>query len=82
MGPTTPDPTINTSMLSISSGNGTPLANGGAEGVRKPSNPNRLYISGLPYNWRTQHVSTNQLQRWEGWPCQGCQVWVLQSCGF
>lgn len=55
LGPTTPDPTINTSMLSISSGDGTPLANGGE--VRKPSNPNRLYISGLPYNWRTQHVS-------------------------
>jgi hypothetical protein len=55
LGPTTPDPTINTSMLSISSGGGTPLANGGE--VRKPSNPNRLYISGLPYNWRTQHVS-------------------------
>jgi len=56
LGPTTPDPTINTSMLSISSGNGTPLANGGSESARKPSNPNRLYISGLPYNWRTQHL--------------------------
>lgn len=59
LGPTTPDPTVNTSMLSIhsGSGNGSPLANGGGEAPRKPSNPNRLYISGLPYNWRTQHVS-------------------------
>jgi hypothetical protein len=57
LGPTSPDPTINTSMLSISSGNGTPTANGdSSDVVRKPSNPNRLYISGLPYNWRTQHV--------------------------
>lgn len=56
LGPTSPDPTINTSMLSINSGNGTPLANGGSDSVRKPTNPNRLYISGLPYNWRTQHV--------------------------
>jgi hypothetical protein len=58
LGPTSPDPTINTSMLSINSGNGTPLANGALESVavRKPTNPNRLYISGLPYNWRTQHV--------------------------
>jgi hypothetical protein len=59
LGPTTPDPTVNTSMLSIhsGSGNGSPLANGAGEAPRKPSNPNRLYISGLPYNWRTQHVS-------------------------
>lgn len=44
-------------MLSIhtGSGNGTPQANG--EAPRKPANPNRLYISGLPYSWRTQHVS-------------------------
>jgi len=72
LGPTTPDPTINTSMLSISSGNDTPLANGGAE-ARKPSNPNRLYISGLPYNWRTQHVSNNQLQGWEVGPAQDAE---------
>lgn len=58
LGPTSPDPTINTSMLSISSGNGTPVANGApSDAARKPANPNRLYISGLPYNWRTQHVS-------------------------
>lgn len=61
LGPTSPDPTINTSMLSISSGSGTPLANGSSSDVvRKPSNPNRLYISGLPYNWRTQHVSAGR----------------------
>jgi hypothetical protein len=61
LGPTTPDPTINTSMLSINSGSGdgTPMANGGGEAPRKPANPNRLYISGLPYNWRTQHVSNS-----------------------
>lgn len=60
LGPTTPDPTINTSMLSINSGSGdgTPQANGDAP--RKAANPNRLYISGLPYNWRTQHVSVEQ----------------------
>lgn len=60
LGPTSPDPTVNTSMLSIASGSagGSPLANGGSsEAPRKASNPNRLYISGLPYNWRTQHVS-------------------------
>ncbi|KAF6255793.1 hypothetical protein COO60DRAFT_1627399 [Scenedesmus sp. NREL 46B-D3] len=58
LGPTSPDPTVNTSMLSIHSGSGSasPLANGGGEAPRKPSNPNRLYISGLPYNWRTQHL--------------------------
>jgi splicing factor U2AF subunit len=55
LGPTSPDPTINTSMLSINSGNGTPQANGG-DAPRKPANPNRLYISGLPYSWRTQHL--------------------------
>ncbi|WIA41322.1 hypothetical protein OEZ86_004919 [Tetradesmus obliquus] len=59
LGPTSPDPTVNTSMLSIASGSagGSPLANGGSsEAPRKASNPNRLYISGLPYNWRTQHL--------------------------
>jgi hypothetical protein len=74
LGPTTPDPTVNTSMLSIhsGSGNGSPLANGGGEAPRKPSNPNRLYISGLPYNWRTQHVSlglvwiSEIMQGWAG----------------
>jgi hypothetical protein len=71
-----PDPTINTSMLSISTGNGPALSNGGSDSTaaaRKPANPNRLYISGLPYNWRTQHVSARG---------GGCVLWgCARVCG-